>query len=117
MPNAVDIATWEPTRKTPAVFKPKQPYEEYFIAFDFTHGLQLGKDTVKTYTITAIDMADDSNVLSTITTTASATNDTRKVYAWVKAGTSGHEYKFGCQIVGNLGVKLELDATMKVHEI
>jgi hypothetical protein len=92
----------------------KQPYEAYYIQFDFTR--YLGTATISTATVTATDTADDSDVTSTITTVGSQSISGGSVYVWVKAGTTGKTYQVTCKITASDGSKYELDALLPVVE-
>lgn len=92
----------------------KQPAEAYAVSFDFT--AYLGAETVATATITATDTATLADVSTTILDVAQQSIATPIVYAWVRAGTSGHNYLITCRIVGNLGSIYELDGILPVLE-
>jgi hypothetical protein len=90
----------------------KQPYEEYYISFNFLSWL--GSDTISSATVSAVDMADNSDVVSTITDSTKQYEVTPNVYVWIRAGTNGHRYQITCRIVSSSGSKYELDAMLQV---
>ena len=92
----------------------KQPYEQFAVSFDFT--AVLGVETVASATITAVDQQtalDASTIVLDVTKQAISSP---LVYAWVRAGTSGHDYLITCRIVGSAGSLYELDAILPVIE-
>lgn len=92
----------------------KQPYEAYFISFNFAKWL--GTATILTATVTAADTDDDSDATSIVTTVESQVITSPSVYVWVKAGTTAKSYKITCKIVASDGSKYELDALLPVTE-
>lgn len=92
----------------------KQPYEAYFISFNFAKWL--GTATILTATVTATDTDDDSDATATVTTEGSQVVSSPSVYVWVKAGTSGKVYQITCRITASDGSKYELDALLPVTE-
>ena len=92
----------------------KQPYEAYYIQFNFTR--YLGTATISSATVTAVDIADNSDVTATITTVGSQSITSPSVYVWVKAGTTAHTYQITCKITASDGSKYELDALLPVVE-
>lgn len=93
---------------------PKQPYEEYAISFNFT--AVLGVETVASATITAIDRLSLADVSLVVLDVTKQSITTPIVFAWVRAGTSGHEYVITCKIVGSAGSLYELDGILPVTE-
>lgn len=96
-------------------FGAKQPYEEYFIQFDFSNDLGSSEE-IDTINVSAVDMSDDSDVTGTLTDATQQANTTTAVNVWIRAGTSGSEYKVTCKIVGNAGSKYELEGILPVIE-
>ena len=96
----------------------KQPYEEYYISFDFTE--YLDSATISSATVTALDItADpDSDVSTTLINSTKQKTDAfaKIVYVWVRAGTAEHEYQITCKVVASDGSKYELDAILPVTE-
>jgi hypothetical protein len=92
----------------------KQPYEEYFITFDFAN--YLGVEHIATAAVTAADEADGTDKTATVTTAGYQTITDTTVNVWVKGGTTAHKYKITCKIVGASGSKYELDAILPVME-
>ncbi len=99
-------------------FGKKQPGESYRVAFDFANVIPVG-DAIATATVTAIDLADGTSVTDTILTGANQVIESPKVYVWIKAGTTAHNYKITCVIVTNSSPAetYELDARLPVMEI
>lgn len=98
-------------------FKPKQPYEEYFMYFDFANDLGTGITVASVALFTAVDTANNSNVLTTLTDTGEQFISGQRVYFWVRAGVDLHTYKFECKIIGSDGSKYENEGTMRVLSI
>lgn len=96
-------------------FTVKQPSEAYYVCFDFTD--VLGTETIAAVTsVIALDEADSSDVSLTVLLAASQTNTTKLVYAWVRAGTTGHRYVITCKILGSAGSVYELEGILPVLE-
>lgn len=93
----------------------KQPYEEYYITFDFTNYLG-ATETISSAAVAAKDESDGSDKTATVTTAGLQVNGSKTVNVWVKAGTSGSKYRVECKMVGNAGSKYELDAILPVVE-
>ena len=95
-------------------FSEKQPYEEYFVSFNFTRVIT--PDTVITNsTVIAYD-EDDNDVTATITDQAQQSNTDTKVYVKVRGGASGVTYKITCRIVTSNGERFEMDGELPVIE-
>lgn len=95
-------------------FGSKQPYEEYYIAFDFAN--YLGSAAISTATTTAAVYSTGADATATILTSAEQTIIGKVVYVWVKAGSSGAEYRITCRIVADDGSKYELDGLLMIAE-
>jgi uncharacterized phiE125 gp8 family phage protein len=96
-------------------FTAKQPSEAFYVSFDFTD--VLGTETIASVdSVIALDEADSSDVSATVLLAASQTNTTKIVYAWVRAGTTGHRYIITCKIVGSAGSIYELEGILPVEE-
>jgi len=97
------------------LFSGKQPYEEYYTAFDFTN--YLDAETILSAVVSVIDLASPAvDVTATITTAGSQAITDGTVYVWVKGGSSGHTYKITCKVVCSAGSKHELDVILPVVE-
>ena len=96
-------------------FDPKQPYEAYYVDFDFVNVL-VDDDTISTATISAVD-EDSADATATITDVTKQDIDSPKVYVWVRAGTTGKTYTITCKIVCTSGEKYELEGTLAVTEL
>jgi hypothetical protein len=92
----------------------KQPYEEYYIHFNFSR--YCGTATVVSATVTAVNYETDADVTSTIITAAKQLVTGQSVYVWVKAGTTGESYQITCKVVASDDSKYELDAMLPVVE-
>ena len=93
-------------------YSSKLPYEAYAISFDFAD--VLGVETIASATITAIDMADSSDVSTIVLDVIKQTNSPTVVFGWIRAGTASHRYFLSCKIVGSAGSLYELDAIQPV---
>ena len=98
-------------------FGKKQPWDEYFVAFDFTNLLNTG-DTIHTATISAINISTGADATSTVTTVANQSIVSPKVFVWVKGGVTATNYKITCKIVTHATPpeQYELDAKLPVVE-
>jgi hypothetical protein len=94
----------------------KQPYEEYFVSFDFT--AVIGSAALATANVIAYD-STGATATSIVTEVANQTMATACVYIWVKGGVADNEYKITCQIETNSSPaeKYELDATLPIAEL
>lgn len=92
----------------------KQPYEEYYVSFDFTN--VIGSATVASATVIVTD-PDGDDVTSTLTDVGQQTITSPLVYIWIKGGDSDKEYKVTCRITTDAGEKYEKDADLPVAEI
>lgn len=95
-------------------FTTKQPYEAFSISFDFTS--VLGAESIASATITATDVSTQADVSAVILDASKQMNNETIVYAYVRAGTSGHNYLITCRIVGSLGSQYELEGILPVSE-
>jgi hypothetical protein len=94
---------------------PKQPYEEFYVGFNFFR--RLGADTISTATVTVTDdAASPTDVTSTLTIVGKQNIVGPQVNVWVLGGDAGHTYKFTCRIVTSSGEKHKLDASLPVVE-
>ena len=97
-------------------FGSKQPFEEYFIKFDFSEDIS-ASDSVASGSVTIIDTADDSSTASTMLDNTKDYADGDDYYVWIKGGTDGHVYQITCKITTTvLGEKYELDGILPVRE-
>lgn len=93
----------------------KQPYEEYYISFDFTRWV--GEDTILTATAGAVDNETGEDVTDSVIAVESQAITGPVVSVWVKAGQTGATYKITCRITVSDGSKYELDAFLPVLEV
>lgn len=93
----------------------KQPYEAYYIAFDFSN--VIASSSIVSATITVVDSSGEDKT-STITTAESQVLTATQVNVWIKGGTDGETYKITCRIITNSvpAEKYELDAELPVVE-
>lgn len=96
------------------VLDEKQPYEEYYIKFDFTN--VIGTAEISSSVVSAID-SSGADATTTVTKDASKVNETPYVNVWVQGGVTGERYTITCKIVTNSGEKYELEAELPVVEI
>jgi len=96
-------------------FSEKQPYEEYFVSFNFTRVIT--PNTVITSSTVIAHDEDDNDVTATITDQAQQSNTDTKVYVKVRGGTSGVTYKITCRIVTSNGERFEMDGELPVREV
>lgn len=98
------------------VLDDKQPWEEYYIEFDFTNAI--GTAEVASATVSAINQADtDSTAIVTDVTQQKIVNP--YVYVWVKGGVHLSDYTITCKALTNASPaeKYELEASLPVREI
>jgi len=95
-------------------YRTKQPYEEYYLVFDFADWL--GTATISSATVTAVNNSTGVDVTATITTVGSQAKTNTEVKVWVKAGTSGETYKITVKAVASDGSKYEKDGLLPVLE-
>ena len=95
-------------------FVDKQPYEEYYIDFDFVNVIAYPEESFSA-TGTAVDELG-ANATTTIITAIKQYLDPTKVYVWVKGGTTGKTYTITCRIVTDIGEKYEKEGQMSVVE-
>jgi hypothetical protein len=96
-------------------FGSKQPYESYYVAFDFTN--VIGEATITTATVVVVD-EEGTVVTETLTTVGSQLIVSPIVNVWVKGGATGKKYKITCKIgTDSTPSELyELDAWLPVRE-
>jgi hypothetical protein len=98
------------------VFGEKQPYEEYYVAFDFSN--VLASASINSATVTAVD-SEGANATAAIIDSGQQIIDNVlfHVNVWVKGGVSGITYTITCKTITSSGEKYELDAQLPVMEI
>lgn len=96
------------------LFSPKQVYEEFYVAFDFSNIMV--NEAIDSAVITVTD-PDGDDVTDDLSDDSLQSQDGSIVYCWAKGGISGKIYKYTCQVVGVNGTKPELDGYMKVEDI
>ena len=96
------------------VLDAKQPYEEYYIKFDFTN--VIGTAEIDSSVVSAID-SSGADATTTVTKVANQLIATPYVNVWVQGGVTGERYTITCKIVTDAGEKYELEAELPVVEI
>ncbi len=95
-------------------FGSKQPYDEYYVTFNFVNLLK--KNIIQSAAVSVVDSLA-ADVTSTLTDVTKQTISGQKVKVWIRAGTTGKTYTITCKIVGSTVVeKYELEATLTVTE-
>ena len=95
----------------------KQPYEEYYVEFDFTNYLGTAHiDSIDE--VSAVEMASGEDETDAVTDATRQANDEHIVYVWIRAGEDGCRYKLNCRIIADdaEGSKYELDGILPVVE-
>lgn len=102
-----------------ARFGSKQPYEEYYVTFDFSNVLPEGASVATSGIVVVVEDSSGATCTSSITTVANQTSDDTSVGVWVKGGVSDNEYKISCKIqtTSTPPEKYELDAVLPVAEL
>lgn len=93
-------------------FDDKQPYEAYYVQFDFVSELGVG-DSIESTVVTAKN--GDTDVTSTLTDSTPVISGTA-VKVWVRAGTTGITYVITCKIVTVNNEQYEAEADLIVLE-
>lgn len=97
-----------------AFFGSKQPFEEYYVSFNFAQ--YLGAATISVAVVGAVDLDTGADVTATVTNVGVQVISGTLVYVWVRAGTTGRNYKISCRVTASDGSKYELDGTLPVVE-
>lgn len=99
-----------------ASFSSKQPWEEYYVAFDFTN--VIGSASIATATAIMTD-PNGTDVTATMTEAANLNIASPIVNVWIKGGTTNNDYKLTCRITTDATPqeRFEYDATLPVEEI
>ena len=96
-------------------FGSKQSYDEYYVAFNFSNAI--GKDTIASATVTAVDDTG-ADKTTTVTTATKQNIDGPRVNVWVKGGVTGKTYTITCKIITTTNAeKYELDGDLPVAEV
>lgn len=94
----------------------KQPWEEYYIEFDFTNAI--GTEGIGSATVSAINQSD---IVSTdaVTDVTQQKIITPYVYVWIKGGVDLSDYTITCKAITSASPaeKYELEALLPVREI
>lgn len=102
------------------LFGTKQPWEEYYVEFDFDPDLS-SLDSVEIVdsvdSIVAVDYLTKVDVTSAIIDTGMTVILDKGVCPWVKGGVHNKKYKITTKIIGSLGSHYELEAILPVKEI
>ena len=97
-----------------AYFGAKQPYEEYFVRFDFLN--YLGEEEISSALVIATDVATEEDATAMVTDSTKQYTEGSKIYVAVQGGEDGHSYRITCRITGTEGSKYELDGILPVKE-
>ena len=98
-------------------FGDKQPYEEYYLKFDFTEELA-ESDSIDEITATVIQVSDDSDTSPTMLDPTKDYADGSNAYVWIKGGTTDTVYLVTCKVTTSvLKEKYELEGSITVREI
>jgi hypothetical protein len=96
-------------------FGPKQPYDEYYVDFDFSKDL-VSPDAVSVASVTATD-ENGADATLVITSAIKQSITSPKVFVWVKGGVDRTMYVITCKIVTTNGEKYEKDGEIFVEEV
>lgn len=95
-------------------FDEKQPFEEFYLGFNFTK--DLATEEVATAIISVVD-GGGNDVTSSLTSVNLQSIQTPYVYFWIKGGENLKAYKITCKITTSLSAsKYEQDAILTVVE-
>ena len=98
------------------VFGTKQPYEEYYVTFDFVNDMD-EDDSIANENATITVMNGAVDVTATLTDVDKQTASGTKVFVWVRGGTTATTYVITCKIVTTvLAEKYETEADLPVAE-
>ena len=93
-------------------FGAKQPYEEYFVEFDFVNEIA-DDDSIESAEITVMDGVTD--VTDDVTSIAKQSVLGTKVSFWIMAGETGKTYIITCKVItAVLAEKYEAEADLEV---
>ena len=95
-------------------FSDKQPYEEYYVDFDFVN-VVVSPDTIASAVVSVVDELG-ADATATVTTAIKQNIDSPKVYIWVNGGTTGKVYTITCKVATVNGEKYEMEGTLSVTE-
>jgi hypothetical protein len=94
-------------------FGPKQPWEEYYVAFNFVRVIT--PETEIDSVVVSVTDEEGIDVTSTLTDPTKIEIVDEKVFVWVRGGTE-QVYKITCRITMDNGEKFEQDAELEVIE-
>jgi hypothetical protein len=94
-------------------FGPKQPWEEYYVAFNFVRVIT-PETEIESAIISVVD-EEGADATSTLTDPTKIEIVDEKVFVWVRGGTE-QVYKITCRITMDNGEKFEQDAELEVIE-
>jgi len=98
-------------------FGDKQPYEEYYLKFDFSEELA-ESDSIDTLTATVIKISDDTDASDTMLDNSKDYSDGADAYIWIKGGADDTAYLVTCKVLTSvLKEKYELEGSITVREI
>lgn len=96
-------------------FESKQPAEAYYLTFDFAD--EIRSATISSFSLTAVDLLDNSSSLSTITNSSLATISEQEVLIWAMGGIDQHDYLLTLTILDSTGETHEKEKILPVREI
>jgi hypothetical protein len=91
----------------------KQPWEEYFLGFDFSN--IIGDRSIQSVAITAA-LSGGGDVTDTLIDSTKQMIEDPFIYYWVNSSSAGR-YKITCRTILSDGSKYEIDATLRVVEL
>jgi len=94
-------------------FGNKQPYEEYYVSFNFSHDLSSGEE-ISSAVVTVTD-EDGEDATDEIVKSVLLASDCR-VFVFIQGGTE-QTYKMTCKIVCSNTEKYEKEAYLPVSDV
>jgi len=95
-------------------FGNKQPYEEFYLGFDFEGDLT--DEDISTGVIVVTRLLDEKDVTTTFVDATKQQATGMILYFWVRTGRPNNKYQINGKIVGVNGAKHEFDATLKITQ-
>jgi hypothetical protein len=94
-------------------FSPKQPWEEYYLEFDFSR--DFGEEAIVSAEVSFSPLIEDSAGVPLIDEERQALEAARVLF-WVQGGESGTVYRIECRVVGEDGSRYEMEGDILVLE-
>ena len=95
-------------------FSSKQPWEHWFLEFDFTKPLLDSNSVISSVYEVSVADGDGNDVTSTLTIPGDQVNTDYVVFVKAIGGTSGNSYFYTVRVIATDGEKYELDGTLPV---